>query len=329
MFRTVTTDPTLELKIKTAFYYNGNNSPLVTTASFDAKLALQPTVSGAGASANTGSISLSTAGGISPYTYSWSSGETTSSISGKSNGAYTATVTDAEGRTRTQTFDIAYKSYWATLTGMSASGGVVTKTAANGWTNAGAISSNVLAANTDGWVEFVAGTGNSYEIGFSIDPSFNYSDLTNAISISNINGLFSTYESSTNTAFGTWQAGDVFKVSREGSSVKYYKNGTVFRTVSVSAVFELKAKAVVYYSGNRCPLMTQSFDTKLSALATVKDVGTTADDGAVTLTAAGGTTPYTYSWTSGETTASISGKPVGSYSITITDAGKPQPYVRL
>lgn len=52
---------------------------------------------------STGSASVSVSGGISPYTYNWSNGVSTSSATGLSAGTYTVTVTDASGCSNTQT----------------------------------------------------------------------------------------------------------------------------------------------------------------------------------------------------------------------------------
>jgi hypothetical protein len=45
----------------------------------------------------------------------------------------------------------------------------------------------------------------------------------------------------------------------------------------------------------------------------------TANDGAAVATATGGTSPYTYAWDNGGTTASISGLTAGTYVVTVTD----------
>ena len=53
-----------------------------------------------------GSASIGVAGGTSPYAYLWTGGYTTSSISNVVAGAYTVTVTDANGCTSTNTINI-------------------------------------------------------------------------------------------------------------------------------------------------------------------------------------------------------------------------------
>ncbi len=46
----------------------------------------------------------------------------------------------------------------------------------------------------------------------------------------------------------------------------------------------------------------------------------TCDDGAVTSTVSGGVTPYAYTWSSGQTTANITGQGAGEYILTVSDA---------
>ncbi len=54
--------------------------------------------------AHNGAINLSVFGGVSPYTFLWSNGATTQSISGLTGGVYTVTITDSNGCTTTQSF---------------------------------------------------------------------------------------------------------------------------------------------------------------------------------------------------------------------------------
>lgn len=55
---------------------------------------------------NNGSVDLSHTGGNSPFTYSWSGGQTTQDLSNVGPGTYTVTVTDANGCTKTLTASV-------------------------------------------------------------------------------------------------------------------------------------------------------------------------------------------------------------------------------
>jgi len=46
------------------------------------------------------------------------------------------------------------------------------------------------------------------------------------------------------------------------------------------------------------------------------------DDGALSVLGMGGLAPYTYSWSSGQTTADIEGLEIGTYTVTVTDANQ-------
>lgn len=55
---------------------------------------------------SSGSISVIMSGGLQPYGFSWNTGDTTATISGIPPGSYQLTVTDAQGETRTGSFDV-------------------------------------------------------------------------------------------------------------------------------------------------------------------------------------------------------------------------------
>ncbi|MEM6964341.1 MAG: PKD domain-containing protein, partial [Bacteroidota bacterium] len=69
--------------------------------------------------ASNGTITLSTTGGTLPYSYSWSSGQTTSSIIGLSPGTYTVTVTDANNCSETTFANINSSSCGIVLSSVS------------------------------------------------------------------------------------------------------------------------------------------------------------------------------------------------------------------
>ncbi|HTA62426.1 MAG TPA: T9SS type A sorting domain-containing protein [Bacteroidia bacterium] len=61
--------------------------------------------------ANNGNASVSPYGGTAPYTYLWSSGQTTYSVSALSPGSYTITVTDAKGKAANGVITIVQPGY--------------------------------------------------------------------------------------------------------------------------------------------------------------------------------------------------------------------------
>jgi RHS repeat-associated protein len=320
VIRTVSVNAGLELKVKASLYDTGKTTPIITT-SFDAQLILKGTVTGTGASNGSGAVALTVTGGTTPYTHSWSSGETSSSISGKNRGSYTVTVTDAAGRTQSHVFNIGYKDYWINVIGAAESGGILTRNiASSAWGNSGGVSSNVLTANTDGWMEFSGNSGDYYIIGFASTNLISNIEFTNGIYINYDLNTYTIYEGATTTLMGSWITGDVFRISREGSIVKYYRNGTVVRSVNVDPSLELKLKSTIYLNGKTTPLINASFDGQiiLSGTPALGD-GNSATVG-VSVSATGGTSPYSYSWSSGEITNTINGKSRDIYTLAATDA---------
>src|SRR3989337_1872495 len=77
-----------------------------------------------------------------------------------------------------------YTVNWVTQTGVTINGGILTKTAPTGsWSNGGAISSNLLLSNIDGWIEFTAVTGADYMVGLGANNLHNYNQFTHSIHI--------------------------------------------------------------------------------------------------------------------------------------------------
>jgi|GEM_PF-2104478 len=70
-------------------------------------ITLSETITPESCTGNDGGISLTTAGGAGPYTYSWNTGASGATLSGITQGSYTVTVTDANGCSSNQTFQVA------------------------------------------------------------------------------------------------------------------------------------------------------------------------------------------------------------------------------
>ena len=68
------------------------------------------------------------------------------------------------------------------------------------------------------------------------------------------------------------------------------------------------------YNNTSCSTVT------IALTETITPESCTGDDGSISLTASGGAAPYTYSWNTGASSATLSGLTQGSYSVTVTDA---------
>jgi len=112
-----------------------------------------------------------------------------------------------------------YSINWVNQTGVSTNGAILTRTTATtGSWNAGAISSNLLSSNTDGWMEFTAVLGADYMVGFASNNILNYSQFAHTIHIDdNTNTAIAREGPANGVSLGTFQTGDVFRISREGN----------------------------------------------------------------------------------------------------------------
>jgi hypothetical protein len=125
---------------------------------------------------------------------------------------------------------------WTNVVGVSASGNNLTKTAADSWGNAGAVSTQTINSG-DGYVEFTASETTTYRLlGLShTDTNQMYNTIDFAIYLQP--GILSGYVGSTYLGnLGSYAMGDVLRVQIEGGVVKYKKNGTVFYTATATAM---------------------------------------------------------------------------------------------
>lgn len=118
--------------------------------------------------------------------------------------------------------------------------------------------------------------------------------------------------------FGNNNGSIVANVSGGTSPYNYqWSNGAITSSISGLAP---GAYTVVVNDANGCNVST-GYNVTQPALLSVSMSGTVAScNGSATATPAGGTTPYTYAWSNGATTQTISNVPAGTYTVTVTDA---------
>jgi RHS repeat-associated protein len=158
---------------------------------------------------------------------------------------------------------------WTNTAGVSVNGNSLTKTAATGWGNAGASSTQSIASG-DGYVEVTATeTTTARLFGFShTDTDQNWPSINFGIDL-DLSGLVYVFESGNNRgSFGPYAPGDKFQVAIVGGVVKYKKNGTVFYTSSLTPTYPLVVDTALH--GNGCTLSNVVLSSATSAAAKVQ-----------------------------------------------------------
>ncbi|PCJ86558.1 MAG: hypothetical protein COA57_05985 [Flavobacteriales bacterium] len=271
-------------------------------------------------------ISASISGGNSPYTYLWTNnlGDTIaqndSVINGISAGTYTVTVTDASSCTATDSATITEPAALVVATSainVSCGGicdGTATATLPGGctpqtyvWSNGESTAS--ITGICSGTYTFTATNCDGCSVVDSVVIS-EPSELT--ISLSTTDASCSeTDGSATVTASGgtspydyQWSSGDTTATADSLSSGIYM--------VSVTDALGCQSFAAAMISDANGPSITVNAVTQVSCNGN--------NDGSITLTTSGGSTPYNYEWSNGSTTEDISGLVAGPYEVSITDA---------
>jgi hypothetical protein len=181
---------------------------------------------------NSGAIETTVTGGVSPYTFKWNTGHDTKSISGIGIGNYTLEVTDASIPSQKVTKSVALSTSpeWQYIKGLKyTNDGVLLKTSSTGNENSWASSTNSFIG--DGWISYkITSKSTKYMIGFSkAHHKEGNHDLGTPIDygIEQDYSQDNLYKANSANSYTTYQIGDVVKISREGASIKYYKNGVL------------------------------------------------------------------------------------------------------
>jgi len=274
--------------------------------------------------ANTGAISLTMTGGNAPYTYSWSNGGNSALITGLMAGTYTVTVTDAAGcGTLNYSFTInqptALVASIGSTTNVLCNGGNSGATAATASGGTGpytyAWSNGATTASNTG---LTAGT---YTV--TVTDASGCTD-TDVVTITQPIALVASIGSSTNILCNGGSNGSA-TVSASGGTAAYtflWSNGMAMATATGLSA---GTYTVTVTDANGCTdtdvvTITEPavLVASISSSSNVSCNG--ANDGSATVSASGGTAAYTYLWSNGSSSATVTGLAAGTYTITVTDA---------
>lgn len=287
-----------------------------------------------------GSASISVTGGQAPYTYLWSNGATTPGITGLTAGQYDVTVHDAN--------NCAYASDWGDSVGVFV----------GSWSPITLATSTTPSSCNDGSATVTASNGTgpyTYYWSNPWDPNFTVQTTQTAtnlpigsyvVKVTDATGCISErwvyvpqgmppFTVSVSKVPATCAASDgSITLSINGSSGPYTFNWSNGATSQNIANLPSGGYQVTVTDNNSCPVTKNIYVPRTSPLTvslTPQDPGCSMSNGSVSANPGNGTAPYTYSWSNGATTQSISGLAPGYYSVVVTDANgcTKQRWVRL
>lgn len=304
-------------------YYN--TTPAYENAGFIAKFSKMPlsvTTSNTNTDCGcigTASVTNST-GGIAPYTYNWSNGQTTQTATGLCAGTVTVTVNDSLCSSQTQVLTISATGVFSidTLstpaTCSYSSDGSATVTPSGG-----------TAPYIYAWLP--SGGTNSTASGLSIGTyTVSITDFTGCtqsktIAITSSSSAITLTTSATANSSCTAN-GIATAVATGGSGVLTYlwSNG---QSTSAATGLTGGTYTITVTDVNGCSKIDTANVASSAPSITLLFSTTTAgciDTGTATVTASGGIAPYLYVWTNGSTTQTAVGLAAGTYSVTVTDS---------
>lgn len=257
------------------------------------------------------------------YTYLWSNGASTAAISGLTAGTYVVTATDAStGCTSTQSITLTEPSGMTITT-------TPTSPSCLGVSN-GNINLGVVGGNSPYTYNWSNGTTSQ---NLSNAPAGTY-----AVTVSDANGctktasntlgaIYSTSVNSSNTSpVSCYGGNNGIAIATPSGGVSPYtyswSNGANTATANnlVAGTYTITATDANGCTATSSTTVTQP-NASLSTSSTKTDVNCFGQTtGVINVVASGGTSPYTYLWNNGNTTASINNIAAGSYAVTVTDA---------
>ena len=272
---------------------------------------------------NTGLTTAAGNGGTSPYTYAWSNGVNTAINNNLIAGTYTVTTTDANGCTMSTPVIITQPAAPLTVSGSSvAVSCFIIPTGSITTTTIGGTSPYVYQWNNGGAGTSITNlTAGSYTV--TITDALGCTTVGNYTVTQPVAVLSTTISGTTVSCFGG-NNGTAITNPNGGTSPYTYLWNTGSTNNSISGITIGNYTVTVTDTKGCTTVNTINISQPTAALSISSNNNHVScygnSSGSSFITPSGGTTPYTYLWSTGSTTAGVSNLASGTYTITVTDA---------
>ena len=283
--------------------------------------------------ANDGTATVTAKGGTTPYTYLWddAAAQTSAKATGLSAGKYTVTVTDDNGCfVTTEAVTISQPdALTASVTASTnetcneANDGTATVTAKGGTTPYTYLWDDAAAQTSAKATGLSAG-----EYTVTVTDDNGCFVTTEAVTISQPDALTASVTASTNETCNEANDGTVTVTAKGGTTpYTYLWDDAAAQTSAKATGLSAGEYTVTVTDDNGCFVTTEAVTISqpdaltASVTASTNETCNEANDGTATVTAKGGTTPYTYLWddAAAQTSAKATGLSAGEYTVTVTD----------
>ncbi len=290
-------------------------NPGGTTAPLIDSVRIQNVLCNGGA---TGSITLYVSGGTNPLSYLWSNGATTQNISGLTNGAYTVTITDGAGCTATRTNLVTQPQFLAAVVSTQPSFCGQATGQASVAVSGGVSPYTYLWSNTATTASITNLTAGTYTV--TVTDANGCTRRRNAV-VSLANGPVITLAAQTDvTCYGG--SNGALDISISGGIQPYVYAWSNSQTTQDLSGLAAGTYTVIVSDSTLCSdsatfIISQPDSFTITPAITNSACGLST--GAISVSASGGTPGYSYSWSNGQTTSSITSLAAGTYTLTLTD----------
>lgn len=303
---------------------NGCTGTTTVTINEPALLSLSSSSVNSSCGQSNGQVCITASGGTTGYTYSWNTSpvQTTSCATGTAAGSYTVTVTDANGCIATNTVIVN-----------NSSGGTASASVNSNATGAGLCNGSATAVMTGGT--------SPYSYLWNTTPVQTTPTATglcagsNCVTVTDANGCSSTAcvtisEPSAISAiavpvniqcFGDCNGSADLTVSGGTTPYTYlWSNGATAQDITNICAGSYTVTVTDANSNSTTANVTITSPTAVTVSTTPSNIVCNGIcNGSIAITYSGGTEPYSFLWSNGQTTVNATGLCAGTYSVTVTD----------